>query len=351
MDLPEHVSTALGVASSITEDELAANGSVGQFALEVFGLSAADLASEAAETLGQQHACTVLQARQPPEKWLSLEIRLEDTTRVIGVCTPRPDAGAPPTDIGRALVGAWIAKEEIVNDKVVEAGLFVETRRGVLERSDFPSRCIGEWAKACALLENADRPPVWLGNSLVQIGSGARILAGQPNMQFHDVFVEILSEVKPKWRFISLYRVFEHGYLELLFNKFRDGFFTAPRESAESLRSALDSEQAQFLELVREAKLEPHFDAIYGGFASLENSNRFAATIGRVLKSRGSGAELAKSRAEKAVAMCYQVRCAIVHAGSAAPVFEKFPDAPALLEAVLPDFERAVLEFVGMDLV
>ena len=349
MQLPQHVQAVLGVGSPITEDDLGAHETTAQFAQTTFGLSGAEFASAATASVGGQSAFAVLPAKRAPGTWKYLEISHDGLIECSGVCTPENGAGLPPTAASQVLVGAWFTEPTLLVGNSVVPKKVVQSTRAGSNGLAFPLRLMAEWAEVCPLLESSAIPPIWVSKTQIQLASGTRVQLGQvPGLRFQDLFIEVVSEVKTKWRYLSLYRVFEYGYLFDIFETLKSGFFASPKESLAAAASSLDSELNQFLALAQNAGLQYHFASLHDAFEkSRASGNRFAAALEHSIQQSGILKGI-KGRDQKGVLICYKIRCAIVHAGAHSPIFDAYPDGPPCLESMLPICEAGVLKFLGI---
>ncbi len=349
MELPLHVQTALGVGSSITEEDLAMHEAAGQFAQTTFGLSGAELASAATSATSGTTFFSCAMAKRGPLSWKYLEILLDGTVECAGVCTPASDGGPPPTAASQVLVGAWFSDQTLLDGTNIAPMRIVRGVKAGNAATTFPSRLFDEWAETCPLLDGSASLPVWATKNQIQIKSASRIQVEQlPGFGFKDLFLEAVSEVKTKWRYLSLYRIFEHGYLSEVFETLKSTFFASPKESLATATTSLDSELNQFLALVQNAGLDGHFAALVDEFDKAKaTGNRFAAALERSFQQTGQ-LKAIKGQGQKGVLICYKIRCAIVHAGMSSPIFDAYPDGPICLELLLPVCESAVLHFAGL---
>ena len=147
---------------------------------------------------------------------------------------------------------------------------------------------------------------------------------------------------------MSLYRIFEHGYLSEVFETLKSAFFASPKDSLAAATLSLESELNQFLTLVQHTGLDNTFATLHDEFEkSRASGNRFAAALEHSFQQSGQLKSL-KTKWQKGVLICYKIRCAIVHAGVSSLIFDAYADGPACLEAVLPACESAVLQFMGI---
>ena len=350
MNLPQHVQKALGVTCPITATDLAVSSTASQFAQTSFGLSGEEFAFAADNASAGNSVYSVLPTVRVSHSWNFLEILHDGVTDCLGVCTPENSAGAPPTSASQFLVGAWFSDSTLLDkDKMILPQKIVKAVRSGITPQPFSVRLLAEWASICPLLEGTAVPPCWVSKNQLQLTSGSRLLAGMVSAcRFQDLFIEAVSEVKTKWRFLSLYRIFEHGYLSGIFETLQSNFFDAPKESLNDATKSIASELNQFLLLVQQAGLDNTFESIYDEFEKMMSArNRFALALERSFQ-KDRQLDTLTTRSQKGVLVCYKIRCAIVHAGVSAPIFDAFRDGAACLEALLPVCELAVLQFLGI---
>jgi len=349
MELPSHVQAALGIASSITEDDLAVHETAGRFAQLTFGLSGAEFASAAANATSVNASYLIQAAARVPRSWQYLEILYDGAVECAGVCTPEIGAGLPPTAASQVLVGAWFFDSTLLDGNNVVPQKVVHNLKTASTAAAFPVRILKEWSQVCPTFEGSIIPPVWVSKSQIQITSGSRVQIGHaPASRFQDLFIETVSEVKSKWRYLSIYRIFEHGYLSEVFEILKSSFFGSPKESLQAASSSLESELNQFISLVHNTGLNNHFALLHDEFeTSRKSGNRFAVAIEQSFRQTGQ-IKLVKEKWQKGVLICYKIRCAIVHAGVSSPIFDAYPDGSVCLDVVLPVCESAVLQFLGI---
>ena len=160
----------------------------------------------------------------------------------------------------------------------------------------------------------------------------------------------IRCEIKPKWRYLSLYRILEHGYLSEVFHTLMTEFFSTPKDSLKKASDAVGSEFTQFMALAETGSLETDFQVLLDEFEKAKAlPNQFAIKVDRSIQ---QGRELAgftsPANWRRGVLVCYKIRNAIVHAGLPSPIFEAFPDGSECLEALLPTLELLTLKFLGI---
>jgi hypothetical protein len=184
------------------------------------------------------------------------------------------------------------------------------------------------------------KAPVWVGHSSFEMAAAG--LGSEPSMMTGDLLQEVVTESRVRWRFVSLYRVFEAAYLLGLRERFLRDFLAKPGQVVDELQGALGSELATFTKLVEERALEQSFESIRAT-ADADTSNRLLLAIKR--KKKGEGL----SGWRQGVAYIYRLRCAIVHAGQSDVVFERFDDSEDGLELLMPALEDAVVKLLAIE--
>jgi hypothetical protein len=216
---------------------------------------------------------------------------------------------------------------------------------------EFPRNMLDAWSKVTPILSGTVVPPSWVSNSQFQVASAAQLFATTaPRMNFRIPFLAAVSELNEKWRFLSLYQIFEHGYVSEMYNTLVSGFFLHPEDAVSEATKALKSEVVQFLNLAETRSLDSYFVSLWDAFsAMLKANNSLALAIEKDINKTGRfNADTPDLK--KGVIVCYKIRCAIVHAGLSAPIFDSFGDASQFLQAILPSCEQAAMAFLGIQI-
>lgn len=350
MDIPAHVQAALECGTQISEEELAGAAEATGFIQDVFGLSGQEFATSAILAMNGSVRFDVLTATRPTRTWRYLELLKGGTAECAAICTPEVTAGKPSTAAGQVLAAAWFSGQPVVTDAVVKDQIVVSSYASAGTPPKFSSRLVHEWADVCPLFDGSAVPPVWVSKSQIVIAAGARIDGTHnPALRFDELFLEAISEVKTKWRFLSTYRVLEHGYLSEVFQTLQAEFFASPKESVSAALNSLESELKQFIALVEAASLKNQFEVFYDEFEKIKSGgNRFAVAIDRSLTTKGGQIKQVQGKWQKGVLIYYKMRCAIVHAGIASPMFDAYPDGSECLNALMPTCELLMLDFLGL---
>ncbi|MBU2828491.1 hypothetical protein [Acidithiobacillus ferriphilus] len=164
-----------------------------------------------------------------------------------------------------------------------------------------------------------------------------------------ELFRIAVSESSIRWRFLGFYRIIEFGYLANLLSVINRDFLKNPAKAAASASEALKNEYDQFTILSQKIGLDPNFDSLLTEFDGLvRNANTFACALEHQMES-DSRLKRHRGRAAKGVLVVYLTRCAIVHAGEGALLFESYRDAEFALSKLISPLESAVLLYLGIE--
>lgn len=347
IQLPLHVAQALGVNERHEKDLIIQS-------VQLLDREIGPLLSESAKTqfsglLGTPIPqslveVTVCPAEIPEWRYRTIEFNGSTCARVVEIPSARTPGSLPPTDAEVLLVQAWLTTDKLTNaEHLLRNNVVVfEWLPGVPEAAKAVTRAI---SGVSAISGPATTTRSWSNAGLVALNANSRLLDHKDGEFLRRLFVESATETAPRWRFLSLYRILEHGYLENVFNELSHRFFTEPNDALEAATNSLKSELSQFIKLADKHGLKTYFEEISRINDSLVASgNQFAILVEREAKKKGSFPESYK----RGVAVCYQIRCSIVHAGTHSVVFDKSPGAEAALTAQLTEIEKAAAKFLGI---
>lgn len=368
MDIPEHVQSALDVRSPISKDALTDAADAWSVTRSAFGLSGEEFSNAVEDALNGAWTINVSEPDlvdsttwrylrvsfdNMEQAWILSTPTPEDQTRapVTEVGQPLRQSRAPATEIGQALVKSWLQHPIIVaSNGQITSGFLITGNVPGARMADFASRLSSEWVTACFLLSKVKNLPCWVSKRDFRISANAKLLPSPTsNSNYENLLLQAISEFKGRWRFLSLYRILEHGYLDEIFKSLRASFFANPQESLTAASKSVANDLQQFLTLVEQAGLETLFGTFCDQFEKAKGlNNRFSHALDRSMREQ---IPQCQGKWKKGVLVCYKIRCAIVHAGLSAPIFEMYPDADELLDLVLPSLEEITLSFVGVTVI
>lgn len=250
----------------------------------------------------------------------------------------------PPTKAEVLIVKAAWQTDAMLNQGVLRPNVVCVRYRSALEKeklSDLVNALAGEVILPDEVSPNA----LSMTSNSLTWSSESRL---SKHLIYRNVFTRALREQRIQWRFLGFYRVLEYGYLDEVLNALQSSFFQDPASSVAMAKKSLEAELNQLVHLVTSAALQQQFESLADKFVECENaSNRFAIALRRQLADDGLLTE-ASAKDRLGAMVVYKIRCAIVHAGKGALIYESFPDAHVLLKALLLGLERATLRFLGV---
>ncbi|TAA43180.1 hypothetical protein EAT51_05770 [Pseudoxanthomonas winnipegensis] len=252
-----------------------------------------------------------------------------------------------PTGASTSLAKAWLSAEMLLSKDGLEIPieflgqlLIIDTLiESELRSSDLVELSVALSGYRVKLAALSVAAPAWSKFTRFDVQQGA--LATQSTLMAGRLLTEVLSEVRVRWRFVSIYRIFEAAYLVNVKERLLADFMSRPNEVLAAAQEALASELASFQKVVVEGRLSAHFDLVRQA-VDADKENKFLHAIKRSLYRSKLSAH------EKGVAYCYKVRCAIVHAGQHDVVFDRFDDAEAGVNLLVPLLEPAILDLLGL---
>jgi hypothetical protein len=150
-------------------------------------------------------------------------------------------------------------------------------------------------------------------------------------------------QTEPRWKFLTLYQVLEHGFLLSILNALNSQFLQHPAQAINDAAEALKNDLTKFVELIKAHSLNSTFDELESNLKSIELTNRFAAALERQWQKESSRVQ----GDQKGAFICYKIRCSIVHAGDSL-TYEAYTDADAAVILALSCLEKAVIKYAGI---
>jgi hypothetical protein len=343
MLLPGHIGDLLGVTEAIERESLVVKLEDARDQLSPFGLSAEEIADALFEgVLPEGDTISVAQDRHL-ESWMSLALMRDGRHECWAVIVPR--AGAPlslATGTGQLLVRAWMTEVGVLS-ALSAPGTLISYVPKTCSNIPFVKKVLANWNLTCQVQHTI--VPAWVGRTQVLVDTDSLVL--QPKgSSYDDLFIEILYEPKVKWRFLSMYRVFEHGYLTAVLDTIKSAFLQNPKQSLADGLTQLESELNQLTNLIKLKDLQTHFEEFHDAFdVQLKDMNKYAWAIKSAVDRSGWLKQRPK-KWELGVMLFYKLRCSIVHAGMNTPFYEGYDDAAACVNGLLAKTENACLGFL-----
>jgi hypothetical protein len=345
MNIPPHIQVAfaIGEDASLEELENAVDGS--PVPSSAFGLSTADFMA-AVSDLDESDVIDVSRLSRVPSQWRYLEVSTDGSRQSFGICTPA-NADVPITHVGQAAVKAWFGEERMVENEQTVPGVLVRSVAQLSPLKDFARDLIETWAKLPLFPEEFNVPPIWATRNQIIIPATSRILKSSYGSKYDSLLIEAVSEIKSKWRYLSLYRILEHGYLSEIFETLQAEFFQSPHESLDRAIKSVESELQQFTALAETASLKGAFESLFDEFQKAKAANnKFAWALDRSLAK--SGQQQNRQKWQNGVLICYKIRNSIVHSGLSSPIFDAYQDSSDCLDVLLPTLEFISLSFLDV---
>lgn len=160
---------------------------------------------------------------------------------------------------------------------------------------------------------------------------------------------DAMTEVNPKWRFLSFYRIVEHAYLnnikQILLREFARDAKAAIKRAGDSL----SSEPNQLVTLTEAINLRAEFAAFSDEVDVLLGvGNQFITQLDE--GARGESLYGAHDLYKKGIIRFYKLRCSIAHGGTSSVIFEEFADANEAVIRLMDKVETIALKSMGIRL-
>lgn len=273
------------------------------------------------------------------------------------ICIPDKIEGKEvPTTIQKMLVDAWISRPDII--AVEPCGTSSSLTPGIAllfwhDGDESISRLKPRIREVVSVLLGLNEPePViqyreaWREHNTFELVDQQKALIGSVNLI--KLFKIATNEQSIKWKFLGFYRILEFGYLSNVLEGIQQQFLKDPNSAINDASDALKNEFNQFRKLSKENGLDVFFENLEDSFKILVQShNQFACAL-EVRAGKDARLKAHTGSAAKGILITYLIRCAIVHAGEGALLFESYPDAESALHGLQDNLELAVLNYLGI---
>lgn len=356
----DHVLRQFGVASSGTVEDLESKlEALAPGYLDIFHSSASkeELLEIARSDCTDQVEIVVPTYSIRTWSYHSLTKGGAEFARVVHI--PANSVELPPTEAEKAIVRAWNLDARVVdagaNETLIGNRIMVLWRAGESEAvREFNRKAI----HALLHLGESELELVcdgyWWQRTTLEFSTNCRLLSSDPdNKTTLVLFASAVGQVSVRWRFLSLYRILERGYLSSILTAINRDFMRAPSAAISTAQAGLSNEKSQFLALVDEYNLQPSFVDFQDRVKTLVGAgNRYAAMLNREYGTDDPLKNLSRAPGDeyvKGVVLCYKVRCSIVHSGSHYLVLDEFDDADDALISLAIPLENAVMKYMGVE--
>ncbi|MBI3188739.1 MAG: hypothetical protein HYZ31_12840 [Gammaproteobacteria bacterium] len=188
-------------------------------------------------------------------------------------------------------------------------------------------------------------PSADLPNALVH--SAAVVKMDKQPRTYTEIQALLLHEAsivqRPKWRFLSLYRILENAYLANIKDTLIKEYDQDASKAIKSADEKLANEPNQLVSLAEGIDAIAEFEAFNTAMETLiATHNKYIIKLDRAAENE----KLYKSqdKYKKAVIRFYKIRCSIAHAGTSSVIYEMFPDANSAILELLPHVEAIALK-------
>ncbi len=293
------------------------------------------------------------------ENWNYHKIVISDQEAADIIHIPVTSEGVPSTEAEKAIVRAWHLNNNVI-EKDISSG--EEHLRGnyvlFLWKNNKHSETPQEIRNAiyglfhsggteCRQFVKAD----WWSKTVINIQDNFFSLVKNDKTNL-TLFNLAICELSIKWRFLSLYRILERGYVFSILDAINSNFMKSPKSTLEEAGKKLENEVNQFINLVDKHDLCSFFEDFVGSVEELAlSSNKYAMMLKKYfnesnyIKIANVGAS---PKYRHGVILCYLIRCSIVHSGSESLVFDEFDDADSALTSLVIPLENALISYMGI---
>lgn len=175
------------------------------------------------------------------------------------------------------------------------------------------------------------------------------VAVASPPLVKLGILKEALLETSIKWQFLGFYRVLENSYIHAVLEELNREYLLNPKLALKHATKNISNEIAQFIKLVDEKGYQDDFkyfaDLCY---AIKDTGNTFAIKLIHQCEEHEVWSGVSGHRYKTGVLMCYQIRCAIVHAGDSHLIYDNFNDAEEALEIIHSVLQDVVFKLMGM---
>ena len=148
----------------------------------------------------------------------------------------------PPSDAEELVIAAWASGIQSVAD--FKNIVLCELVPNVIDGTRFDALCT---ALCCGTILLHPRIVSYVDtrDNLIIASNSRFVLKKQAS--YPDLLKGALLETAVKWRFLQFYRIFEQGYLDVIFEKLSKDFGLSPKSALASAQQSVESEYQQLV--------------------------------------------------------------------------------------------------------
>lgn len=349
-----HIATALGIAPNAAIADLEAR--LAEIETPYMNIIFSEEGKEiikTLESLKDKYSAEIIEVERQLDDWRYAEFGSPAGT--IAKALLIPSAGladkTPPTLGEEMLIRGWAQCPELVNisDNSIRGRILLlwDKSHHDVEPSVFRPNMLSLLGFTQALPKSANSEP-WLSSTRFEFTASSRLLQTTSGDRLSELMQLALLERTLRWRFLSLYRILEYDYLRTVFDQIKNNFLTNPKATLDNATTSLKNEFNQLRGLSSAYGLDDFFEEIYSVVKKLKSGNRFANALEKQCEG-DSRLKESPGVAAKGLLLTYLARCAIVHAGEGAPIYESFQDAEEVLVSIVPLLEKTIFQYLGVE--
>lgn len=360
--LNSHVLTMLGLLPNCTGDDLKSKlEGIAPGFLNIFHSDASKNEVISMAFAGCEDKAEIFHPVYKIEKWSYHKITNDAIEIADVIHIPHQSAELPSTEAEKLTARAWNISGEMVegpanNERLISNRIVVLWRKGQHERFSNDSRnalyslvhVVGNEVVSICKEKWWEK---WQSTPNINLGDTCCIFEKRDKTDL-VILKAAFQEVVIRWRFLSMYRMIERGYLKAILQKINQEFMRSPKTIVEDAVRLLDNEYSQFVGLVKDHDLCSFFEDFATSVDGLSRGmNKYAIMLEKEVsedKLHKNSVFAPGNKWKKGVLLCYKARCSIVHAGASSLVFDEFPDGDDALRTLVIPLENAVMKYIGI---
>ncbi|MVZ97636.1 hypothetical protein EUU23_07945 [Sphingorhabdus sp. IMCC26285] len=155
-----------------------------------------------------------------------------------------------------------------------------------------------------------------------------------------------------KYGFLEFYRAIEVGHLSSILKEINTHFYKNARKVLEKQIKNLDSDRNMFANFSVSTDSKNEFAIICRELEKLKDKNTFAQALmnnSKFSTTQNQKPEMINDQQWKGLALSYEIRCSVAHAGTNGLAIEDFDDVDEVLQIINPIMEKIALNCLGLE--